>query len=217
MITGSAGLFPHPAALPDDHPVRLGQLEDLQALGLVFLELIFAALSESGSSDKTTDGSLQRLWLDVFKCNAREFKYDLGLPVLTSCPHRRVTQVSDQMLYGGTTTKTHHTWTCMHTLSGFAFSNLSLQFFVQFRLCSERYSCEIIGPLYCRKGQTCATRRNVFEALALPRGLLVLQKKSVMHRQENKTRCCCCARQGPSYGVAIGFSFLPVHVRLFLQ
>lgn len=72
--TGEGGLYPHPSALPDDHPVRLGQQEDLQALGLVILELIFAALSEGGPSDKATDGSLQRLWVDVFKCDAREFR-----------------------------------------------------------------------------------------------------------------------------------------------
>ena len=79
--TGKGSLYPQPSALPDDHPLRLGQQEDLQALGLVFLELIFAALCEGGPSDKAaaTDGALQRLWLEVFKCDAREFRCDVIL------------------------------------------------------------------------------------------------------------------------------------------
>ena len=74
MAAGRGSLYPHPSALPDDHPVRLGQQEDLQALGLVILELIFAALSGGGPSEKALDGSLQRLWVDVFKCDAGQFK-----------------------------------------------------------------------------------------------------------------------------------------------
>ncbi len=74
MFAGRSSLYPHPSALPDDHPVRLGQQEDLQALGLVLLELIFAALTDGGPSETALDGSLQRLWQDVFKSDAREFK-----------------------------------------------------------------------------------------------------------------------------------------------
>lgn len=52
----------------------LAQKEDLQALGGVFLELIFSSLGSAGPSDSTSGPALQRLLVDVFKGNIDEFR-----------------------------------------------------------------------------------------------------------------------------------------------
>ena len=52
----------------------LAQKEDLQALGGVFLELVFSALGSSGPSESTSGPALQRLLVDVFAGNIGEFR-----------------------------------------------------------------------------------------------------------------------------------------------
>ena len=52
----------------------LAQKEDLQALGGVFLELIFSSLGNAGPSESTSGPALQRLLVDVFKGNIDEFR-----------------------------------------------------------------------------------------------------------------------------------------------
>lgn len=69
-----AALFPGPRPLDEDHPLMLAQKEDLQALGGVFLELIFSSLGSAGPSDSTSGPALQRLLVDVFKGNIDEFR-----------------------------------------------------------------------------------------------------------------------------------------------
>lgn len=69
-----AALFPGPKPLDADHPLMLAQKEDLQALGGVFLELIFSSLGSTGPSDSTSGPALQRLLVDVFKGNIDEFR-----------------------------------------------------------------------------------------------------------------------------------------------
>ncbi|KAL3141611.1 hypothetical protein ABBQ32_004852 [Trebouxia sp. C0010 RCD-2024] len=69
-----AALFPGPKPLDADHPLMLAQKEDLQALGGVFLELIFSSLGSAGPSDSTSGPALQRLLVDVFKGNIDEFR-----------------------------------------------------------------------------------------------------------------------------------------------
>ena len=71
-----AALFPGPRPpLDEDHPLMLAQKEDLQALGGVFLELIFSSLGGAGPSESTSGPALQRLLVDVFKGNIDEFRY----------------------------------------------------------------------------------------------------------------------------------------------
>jgi len=67
-------LFPGPKPLDEDHPLMLAQKEDLQALGGVFLELIFSALGSEGPSESTSGPALQRLLVDVFSGNIDEFR-----------------------------------------------------------------------------------------------------------------------------------------------
>ncbi|KAK9820410.1 hypothetical protein WJX72_010028 [[Myrmecia] bisecta] len=62
------------ADISDDHPLRLAQQEDLAALGMVLLEIVFGALAEGGPSEATTDGALQRLWQVVFSGDAKAFR-----------------------------------------------------------------------------------------------------------------------------------------------
>lgn len=69
-----AALFPGPRLLDEDHPLMLAQKEDLQALGGVFLELIFSSLGSAGPSEPTSGPALQRLLVDVFKGNIDEFR-----------------------------------------------------------------------------------------------------------------------------------------------
>lgn len=70
-----AALFPGPRPpLDEDHPLMLAQKEDLQALGGVFLELIFSSLGSGGPSESTSGPALQRLLVDVFKGNIDEFR-----------------------------------------------------------------------------------------------------------------------------------------------
>lgn len=54
-----------------DNPSALGQREDLQALGLVILELVFAALAEGNTA---SGAQLQRLLLDVFAADTHAFR-----------------------------------------------------------------------------------------------------------------------------------------------
>ena len=65
-------LFPGPYPLGMDNPSALGMREDLQALGLVVLELVFAALAEGKSA---TGPALQRLLLDVFASDTCAFRF----------------------------------------------------------------------------------------------------------------------------------------------
>eukprot|EP00891_Asterochloris_glomerata_P005155 jgi/Astpho2/5155/Aster-x0666 len=67
-------LYPGPRPLDEDHPLMLSQQEDLQALGSVFQELIFSALSTAGPSEITSGAALQRLLTDVFQGRINEFK-----------------------------------------------------------------------------------------------------------------------------------------------
>ncbi len=53
----------------------LAQKEDLQALGGVFLELVFSALGSEGPSESTSGPALQRLLVDVFSGNMDEFRW----------------------------------------------------------------------------------------------------------------------------------------------
>lgn len=69
-----AALFPGPKPLDEDHPLMLAQKEDLQALGGVFLELVFSALGSEGPSESTSGPALQRLLVDVFSGNMDEFR-----------------------------------------------------------------------------------------------------------------------------------------------
>ena len=69
-----AALFPGPRPLDEDHPLMLAQKEDLQALGGVFLELIFSSLGSAGPSESTSGPALQRLLVDVFKGSIDEFR-----------------------------------------------------------------------------------------------------------------------------------------------
>lgn len=64
-------LFPGPLPLGTENPSALGQREDLQALGLVALELVFAALAEGSTA---TGPALQRLLMDVFASDTRAFR-----------------------------------------------------------------------------------------------------------------------------------------------
>ena len=64
-------LFPGPLPLGLDSPSALGQREDLQALGLVILELVFAALAEGRAA---TGPALQRLLMDVFASDTQAFR-----------------------------------------------------------------------------------------------------------------------------------------------
>lgn len=70
-----AALFPGPRPLDDDHPLMLAQKEDLQALGGVFLELVFSSLGSAGPSESTSGPALQRLLVDVFKGSIDEFRF----------------------------------------------------------------------------------------------------------------------------------------------
>ena len=70
-----AALFPGPKPLDEDHPLMLAQKEDLQALGGVFLELVFSALGSEGPSESTSGPALQRLLVDVFSGNMDEFRW----------------------------------------------------------------------------------------------------------------------------------------------
>lgn len=67
-------LFPGPKPLDEDHPLMLAQKEDLQALGGVFVELVFSALGSQGPSESTSGPALQRLLVDVFAGNIDEFR-----------------------------------------------------------------------------------------------------------------------------------------------
>ena len=58
-----------PFACIQMHPSLL-----LQALGSVFQELIFSALSTAGPSEITSGAALQRLLTDVFQGSIHEFK-----------------------------------------------------------------------------------------------------------------------------------------------
>ena len=69
-----AALYPGPRPLDTDHPLMLAQKEDLQALGGVFLELVFSALGAEGPSESTSGPALQRLLLDVFAGDLDEFR-----------------------------------------------------------------------------------------------------------------------------------------------
>ena len=64
-------LFPGPYPLDRDSPSALGTREDLQALGLVVLELAFAALAEGNNA---TGPALQRLLVDVFASDITAFR-----------------------------------------------------------------------------------------------------------------------------------------------
>ena len=70
-----AALFPGPKPLDEDHPLMLAQKEDLQALGGIFLELVFSALGSEGPSESTSGPALQRLLVDVFSGNMDEFRW----------------------------------------------------------------------------------------------------------------------------------------------
>ena len=59
----------HTLCLHTMHPLLL-----LQALGSVFQELIFSALSTAGPSETTSGAALQRLLTDVFQGRIHEFK-----------------------------------------------------------------------------------------------------------------------------------------------
>lgn len=69
-----AALYPGPRPLDEDHPLMLAQKEDLQALGGVFLELVFSSLGSAGPSESTSGPALQRLLVEVFKGNIDEFR-----------------------------------------------------------------------------------------------------------------------------------------------
>ncbi|KAK9815061.1 hypothetical protein WJX73_006220 [Symbiochloris irregularis] len=64
-------LFPAPLSVGMDSPSALGTREDLQALGLVVLELVFAALAEGKGA---TASALQRLLVDVFASDITAFR-----------------------------------------------------------------------------------------------------------------------------------------------
>ena len=54
--------------------IQMHSLPLLQALGSVFQELIFSALSTAGPSEITSGAALQRLLTDVFQGRIHEFK-----------------------------------------------------------------------------------------------------------------------------------------------
>ena len=85
----------------------LAQKEDLQALGGVFLELIFSSLGNAGPSESTSGPALQRLLVDVFKGNIDEFRcvtnFEAAVVVSTqkqfsSCSCCECTQSADACL-----------------------------------------------------------------------------------------------------------------------
>ena len=80
-----AALFPGPKPLDEDHPLMLAQKEDLQALGGVFLELVFSSLGDAGPSESTSGPALQRLLVDVFKGNTDEFRCVMSTALHASC------------------------------------------------------------------------------------------------------------------------------------
>lgn len=50
------------------------QRDDLQAIGIVLLEMIFSALAEGGSSQATSADALKRLLLEVFAGDVERFR-----------------------------------------------------------------------------------------------------------------------------------------------
>ena len=66
-------------ALEEDHPLRRAQREDLQALAVTLLEVIFSALAGAGPSSATAADALQRLLFDVFQRDVSEFRCAQGL------------------------------------------------------------------------------------------------------------------------------------------
>lgn len=61
-------------ALEEGHPLRRAQREDLQALAVTLLEVIFSALAGAGPSSSTAADALQRLLFDVFQRDVSEFR-----------------------------------------------------------------------------------------------------------------------------------------------
>lgn len=60
--------------LGEDHPIVLGQRDDLQAVAAALLETVFSGLAEGGPSEAASAGSLMRLLQDVFGGNVRDFR-----------------------------------------------------------------------------------------------------------------------------------------------
>lgn len=85
---GRAGLYPGPLAVEEEHPLRLAQKEDLQALGLAILETVFCALADGCPSDKTCGDALSRLLLDIYDKDTRAFRWRPSLPALGSIDRR---------------------------------------------------------------------------------------------------------------------------------
>jgi hypothetical protein len=71
---GAGALYPSPRPLNDDHPLKLAQAEDLQALGLAILETVFCALADGCPSDKTCGDALSRLLIEIYEKDTKAFR-----------------------------------------------------------------------------------------------------------------------------------------------
>jgi hypothetical protein len=67
-------LYPAPRPLDEDHPLTLAQGEDLQALGLAILEMVFCALADGCPSDKTCGDALSRLLVEIYDRDTKAFR-----------------------------------------------------------------------------------------------------------------------------------------------
>lgn len=80
-----------------DAGAPLWQRDDLQAVGIVLLEMMFSALAEDGPSQATSADALKRLLLEVFTGDVERFRLHPSLKSLRTVPDLTQSLTDDVM------------------------------------------------------------------------------------------------------------------------